>query len=84
MDYLWIDKTIVVTFNLKYFQHDPLQAFYKCKKQKVTSVTYLGFGIDKHLHWKIHIEQVIRKLKGVSNAVRFMYHFINVDMLKMA
>jgi hypothetical protein len=59
-----IDKTSVIKFNLSHFQEHSLQIFYRDKLLKeVTNVRFLGLGIDKHLNWNTHIEQVLTKIK---------------------
>jgi hypothetical protein len=79
-----IDKSSVIKFNLSHFQEDSLQIFYRDKLLKeVTNVRFLGLGIDKHLNWKTHIEQVIPKLSTACYAVRSMFHFNTKHSLRM-
>jgi hypothetical protein len=79
-----IDKTSVIKFNLSHFQEHSLQIFYRDKLLKeVTNVRFLGLGIDKHLNWKTHIEQVIPKLSSACYVVRSMFHFSTKDSLTM-
>jgi hypothetical protein len=79
-----IDKNSVIKLNLSHFQEDSLQIFYRDKLLKeVTNVRFLGLGIDKHLNWKTHIEQVIPKVSTACYAVRSMFHFSTKDSLRM-
>jgi hypothetical protein len=79
-----IDKASVIKFNISHFQEHSLQIFYRDKLLKeATNVRLLGLGIDKHLNWKPHIEQVITKLSSACYVVRSMLHFSTKDSLRM-
>jgi hypothetical protein len=79
-----IDNTSVIKFNSSHFQEHSLPIFYRDKLLKeVTNVIFLGLGIDKHLNWKTHIEQMIPKLSSACYAVRSMFHFSTKDSLRM-
>jgi hypothetical protein len=39
--------------------------------------------IDKYLSWKTHFEQIIPRLSSACYTIRSMFHFSNMDTLKM-
>jgi hypothetical protein len=51
--------------------------------KEVTNITFLGLEIAKHLSWKTHIERIIPRLSSACYAIRSMFHFSNMDTLKM-
>lgn len=54
--------------------NDPFHAFYKVTEIKtVTNIKFLGLGIEKHLDWVIHIQDIMH----------VMYHCSSADSLKM-
>jgi hypothetical protein len=66
-------------------QGDWFQILYQYKEYKeVTSVTYLGLRLDRHVDWKAYIEQIIPKMGSAYRAVRFMYYFINEKHLELS
>jgi hypothetical protein len=79
-----IDKTNEIKFNLSHSQEDSSQIPYKGKEIKhVTNIKFLGLEIDQYLNWKTHTEQIIPRLSSACYAVRSMFHFSNLDTLKM-
>jgi hypothetical protein len=76
--------TNAIKFNLSHSQEDSFQIPYKDKAIKqVTNIKFLGLEIDQHLNCKTHTEQIIPKLSSACCAVRSMFHFSNLDTLKM-
>jgi hypothetical protein len=79
-----IDKTNAIKFNLSHYQEDSFQIPYKDKEiNQVSNIKFLGLEIDQRLNWKTHIEQTIPTLSTACYAVRSMFHFSNLDALKM-
>jgi hypothetical protein len=77
-----LDKTNVITFIKKSPQY-PLNTGYNDEHiEEEVNTKLLGLQIDNHLNWKTHIHQLIRKLSGACNAVRFMLHINSNDTLK--
>jgi hypothetical protein len=78
------DKTNVIKFSLSHLQEDLFQVPYRDKEIKeVSNIKFLGLETDEHLSWNTHIEQIIPRLSSACYAIRSMFHFSNMDTLKM-
>jgi len=54
------DKTCVIKLNVNHRQVESFKILYQGKEIKeVKNMRFLVLGIDKHMDWKTHIEQII-------------------------
>jgi hypothetical protein len=57
-----------------------------CRDKEVkeaTNIKFLGLEIDNHLSWNTHTEQIIPRMSSACYTIRSMFHFSNMDTLKM-
>jgi len=79
-----VDNINVEKFNLNHLQDDTFQILYQDKEIKeVTNIKFFALRLDKHKEWETHIEQIRQKISNVCCAIRLMYHFGNINTLKM-
>jgi len=76
-----LDKTSTMKFITKNSSHSALHMAIKTRKV-MANTKFLLLQIDRHLNWKTHVEQIIRKLIGTCCAVRLMVHISNINTLK--
>lgn len=79
-----VDNITVIKFKLNHLQDDTFQILSQDKEIKeVTNIKFVGLGLDKHKEWKTHIEQIRQKMSSVCCVIRLMYHFGNINTIKM-
>jgi hypothetical protein len=79
-----IDKTNVKKISLSHLQEDLFQIPCRDKEVKeATNIKFLGSEIYKHLSWNTHTEQIIPRMSSACYTIRSMFHFSNMDTLKM-
>jgi hypothetical protein len=79
-----IEKTHIKQFKSNQLQNDSFQIFHQDKEIKeVPNIKFLVLGLDKHMEWKIPIEQIIPKMSNACYAIRSMYPFTNMTTLKI-
>lgn len=58
----------------------PMTVEYENEKvEEASSIKFLGFTLDKHLHWKDHIEQVCNRLNRFVFALRRLRDTVSVE-----
>jgi len=50
---------------------------------EVTNIRFLGLELDNNMNWKNHVVKILPKLSRACYAVRAMYCFSSLNMLKM-
>lgn len=85
-----LNKTKYVTFtchnyNLPTFNNIqvPISHRNKVTIESVESIKYLGVYIDKHLKWHVHIEKLIKKLRGILFKFKTLKQILDTKTLKI-
>lgn len=47
------------------------------------SVKYLGIIIDKHLRWNLHINYIVRKLRGLLSKFKLLRNYLELNQMRM-
>lgn len=86
---MYIEKTKYMNFSI-YANHlpdftsiDVMQGEDIVVITNVKSVRYLGVVFDQHLRWDSHIDNLIKKLRGILYLFRILKDFLNIKQLKV-
>jgi hypothetical protein len=79
-----MEKTNTIKFYSNHFHNNLQQSAFKINTIKeVTNTKFLGLELDKNINWKHHVAKVLPRLSRACYAVRAMYPFSSINMLKM-
>jgi hypothetical protein len=51
--------------------------------EAATNIKFFSLELEMHMRWKTHIAKMLPKINSACYAVRTMYHFSSLTMLKM-